>query len=537
MVIQKLLLPTSEQLAELKQWTEITVKSRIGVPDWIRFVDKDAKKKGIERDLDQQIHIALSIVLAGWDIDIKPRHALDQLSFISGRLVMEAKTVMYLIYRDYPNAYLQFETSPTGVKLYAKRDKSDPGDPQVFEYTIEKAKQGGNFIMDPNTKMGQWKEGPWAKRPDLMMKYKVISDAGNEKWPDVLRGAFVAEKLPEADDQELLPAVEKPQLPKTDKIFIQDTPQTLPAPIPEKKRTSRAEALKEEPTPDANRTKIIQYPPTPQIPMIAELKSPEDVPLEDLPEAPVLDLPMEEVVPHLPTVTKLLEEKMDIQKCLFVELNRDEKTFEGGDWFCSYTDPKKAEADLNVKCIWNIITAKYKDMETSVRTQYEKCVLSRVDNEPLALTLCDAIGMAFGTQNREDVHELYMEYIRRMSKIGQFLVDYLKSMPMPQPKDVFITGLKKKITPLGWDLDWILHYLLQRSMITEWNGQYVLMNRTKLEKAVFDKMAQFKKFHIDDVLEPLAHIEGITKTFVHSVLKAYVVEGVLKDLGEDKYTH
>ena len=118
----------------------------------------------------------MTIVLMGRELEIAPMAALNNISVINGKPCIEAKLMLALVFRRYPDAiYRVLESDCTRASIEIGRAGQEPS---VFSWTIEEAKQA-NLLGKDN----------WSKYPADMLMARCISRAVRQSFPEVILNA------------------------------------------------------------------------------------------------------------------------------------------------------------------------------------------------------------------------------------------------------------------------------------------------------------------------------------------------------------
>lgn len=119
---------------------------------------------------------ALTIALKGRELGIPPMQAFAHINIIQGKPAISAELMLALIYKNYPDAVISFETNTNEacvIKAARPGQKSDS-----FSFTIQDAEQAG--LASGHS---------WKKYPASLLRARCISAMARAKFPDALMGA------------------------------------------------------------------------------------------------------------------------------------------------------------------------------------------------------------------------------------------------------------------------------------------------------------------------------------------------------------
>lgn len=130
---------------------------------------------------------AVTIVMMGRELGISPMTALNNISVINGKPVLEAKLMLALVFRKYPDAHYRIcENSAEIATVEMGRTKESAG---KFSFTITQAKNIGLLNKDN-----------WKNYPSDMLLWRAVARACRFQFPDVLTvTAYTADELEPID--------------------------------------------------------------------------------------------------------------------------------------------------------------------------------------------------------------------------------------------------------------------------------------------------------------------------------------------------
>lgn len=115
----------------------------------------------------------VSVVLMGRELGLAPMTALCNISIINGKPTLEAKLMLGLILKKYPNAYYKIISNTAQVaEVCLGRNADIVG---KFSYTITQAREAGLLSKDN-----------WKYYPADMLLWRAISRGCRVMFPDVL---------------------------------------------------------------------------------------------------------------------------------------------------------------------------------------------------------------------------------------------------------------------------------------------------------------------------------------------------------------
>lgn len=170
------------------------------IDEWrgFQFVCQQAMKQGVGiPESVRSVEQAVAIALKGRELDLDPIYALNKISLIKGKVVMEAECMMNLIYRKYPNAHLANLTPLDDRNRYCIYEVARPGGPKSqYRFTVDDAVQAG--LLNKN-RDGSYTASPgrktWDQYRATMLENRCISMFARKVFADCIGGAHTPEEI------------------------------------------------------------------------------------------------------------------------------------------------------------------------------------------------------------------------------------------------------------------------------------------------------------------------------------------------------
>ncbi len=140
---------------------------------------------------------AFAIAQKGRELGIAPMEAFSSISIIKGKPTLSAELMMALIYKNCPQAIINFEElSDERCIIEAQRDNKHK--PTKISFSIDDAKRAG---LD-----GQYS---WKKYTRALLRSRAVSEMARAIFPDALVGcSYTAEELGDTSQLEREPEIE-----------------------------------------------------------------------------------------------------------------------------------------------------------------------------------------------------------------------------------------------------------------------------------------------------------------------------------------
>ena len=120
------------------------------------------------------------ILLMGKELSIPPMQAIQQISVVNGRPVLEGKLMLAMIYRRFPDAQINIENNKEEKSVVVSMARNKDDKPFVTTWTMERAAKfnyGKNGLKDN-----------WSKHPLEMLRWRGVAEAARIKFPDIHLG-------------------------------------------------------------------------------------------------------------------------------------------------------------------------------------------------------------------------------------------------------------------------------------------------------------------------------------------------------------
>jgi hypothetical protein len=127
---------------------------------------------------------AITIMAKGKELGLGPMQSFSMISVIQGKPTLSAEGMLAIIYRDMPNAVINFIQSDAKVcVIEAKRGNNDAFN--KFSFTMDEAKVAGLT-----------RNQTWTSYPTAMLRARCISSMARAKFPDCIAGcSYTPEEL------------------------------------------------------------------------------------------------------------------------------------------------------------------------------------------------------------------------------------------------------------------------------------------------------------------------------------------------------
>lgn len=156
------------------------------------------------------------IMLKGLELGISPMAAVDTINIISGKPVLDAKGMLALVKSSGLLEDIQIDSNNQRCIVTVKRFGNSE---QIVSFTLEDAQRFQTY------ERGSWiplaNKGNWKSQPTVMLKWRAVTSAMREVFPDVISGLYTPEELdPDTivNDDGSMEIVHAPALPESDKI-------------------------------------------------------------------------------------------------------------------------------------------------------------------------------------------------------------------------------------------------------------------------------------------------------------------------------
>jgi hypothetical protein len=149
---------------------------------------------------------ALAAIFTGREMGLPPMTALSQLYIVDGKVALEGKTMLALIYRAGHKVHCTLTTTEAKVVAYRWDDKAFPSDDRPGAYY-----EAGvfTFTMEDAITAGLWENDNYQHYPADMLGWKAVARAARFAYPDIIIGGYnpedvdreaLVEEFPELDD-------------------------------------------------------------------------------------------------------------------------------------------------------------------------------------------------------------------------------------------------------------------------------------------------------------------------------------------------
>jgi hypothetical protein len=121
------------------------------------------------------------VMLKGMELGITPMASIDTINIIMGKPVLDAKGMLALVKSSGLLEDIDIKASETRCDVTIKR--------------VGNAAQDISFSLDDAKKMSLSGKDGWQKQPKTMLKWRAVTAAIREVFPDVISGLYTPEEL------------------------------------------------------------------------------------------------------------------------------------------------------------------------------------------------------------------------------------------------------------------------------------------------------------------------------------------------------
>lgn len=125
----------------------------------------------------------------GMELGLSEIQSLNSIHVIQGRPSLSAQTMIALIRRKYPNAYIKITGDDKQASCIMAIDREFTEDAYEAKWDLARAKQMGLIGKDN-----------WIKQPGLMMKWRCVSEAARFVCPDAIMNLYTPDEAEEIKD-------------------------------------------------------------------------------------------------------------------------------------------------------------------------------------------------------------------------------------------------------------------------------------------------------------------------------------------------
>lgn len=164
---------------------------------------------------------AMLIMLKGIELGLRPITAMDFINVIHGKPVVDGKGMLALIRGSGKAAYFDIDSQPTQCVVKTKR--KDGGQETTVTWDMNRARQFQVYDKKTRGFKPLSDQHQWRSQPQVMLKWRAVTEAAREVYSDVIGGLYTREELSDGngvvvhDDGrmfETLPPSKPPSLPE-----------------------------------------------------------------------------------------------------------------------------------------------------------------------------------------------------------------------------------------------------------------------------------------------------------------------------------
>lgn len=125
----------------------------------------------------------------GQELGLSEVQSLNSIHVIQGRPSLSAQTMIALIRKRYPDAYIKITGDDKSAACTMAVDREFIDDAYEAKWDMERAKRMGLIGKDN-----------WIKQPGIMMKWRCVSEAARFVFPDAIMNLYTPEEAEEIKD-------------------------------------------------------------------------------------------------------------------------------------------------------------------------------------------------------------------------------------------------------------------------------------------------------------------------------------------------
>ena len=134
------------------------------------------------------IYLAMKM---GRELGLGDVQSLQSIHVIQGRPTVSAQTMIALIRKNFPDAYINIVSDCNGATCTMARSKEDKENAYVAHWNMKKA-QGMNLTSKDN----------WRKQPENMMRWRAVSEAARFIFPDAIMNMYTPDETEDIVESE-----------------------------------------------------------------------------------------------------------------------------------------------------------------------------------------------------------------------------------------------------------------------------------------------------------------------------------------------
>lgn len=134
------------------------------------------------------------IMMKGLELGINPMAAVDTINIIHGKPTLDAKGMLALVKSSGLLENIHIDSTPEYCNVTIKRFGNDE---QVVSFTIEDARtfKTSEWVNKQKTTISLADKHNWKSQPEIMLKWRAITKAIREVFPDILSGLYTHEEI------------------------------------------------------------------------------------------------------------------------------------------------------------------------------------------------------------------------------------------------------------------------------------------------------------------------------------------------------
>lgn len=134
------------------------------------------------------------MMMKGLELGIAPMAAIDTINIISGKPTLDAKGMLALVKSSGLLQSIDIDSTNERCIVNIQR-KNEPE--QIISFTIQEAQQykTTEYVGGQKTTISLSEKANWKSQPGIMLKWRAVTKAMREVFPDILAGLYTQEEL------------------------------------------------------------------------------------------------------------------------------------------------------------------------------------------------------------------------------------------------------------------------------------------------------------------------------------------------------
>ncbi len=134
------------------------------------------------------------IMMKGLELGVAPMAAVDTINIISGKPTLDAKGMLAIVKSSGLLENIDIDSTKERCIVTVKRKNQSE---QIISFTIEDAKQFKTtaWVNGSRKQIPLAEKDNWKSQPEVMLKWRAVTKAMREVFPDILSGLYTQEEL------------------------------------------------------------------------------------------------------------------------------------------------------------------------------------------------------------------------------------------------------------------------------------------------------------------------------------------------------